>query len=60
MTPTLKARRLDDRDLVNGRWIARNAPHGTWGGYTNWFCRCDPCRAANTRGMRTYIERTTR
>lgn len=29
-------------------------PHGTIGGYNNHRCRCDECRAANTRNMRRY------
>jgi hypothetical protein len=28
--------------------------HGTQDGYTNHDCRCDRCRAANTRAMRKY------
>lgn len=27
-------------------------PHGTRGGYSNWGCRCQPCRTANTVGNR--------
>lgn len=60
MTPALKAKRLAARQLVNGKLVAPGAPHGTWGGYTNWFCRCDRCRTANTAGMRSYLARKER
>lgn len=26
--------------------------HGTGGGYTNWYCRCDDCKAANRDSQR--------
>ena len=28
--------------------------HGTVGGYTNWRCRCDSCKAAQTANQRSY------
>lgn len=31
---------------ANGDWYApRASTHGTSSTYTNWGCRCDPCRA---------------
>lgn len=33
----------------NGKPYAVDAPnHGTVSTYTNWGCRCDPCREVNT------------
>ena len=51
----LRAKRMAQRQLVDGRLVNPNAAHGTWGGYTNWFCRCPRCRDANTRAMRAYL-----
>ncbi|MDP7727619.1 hypothetical protein [Mycobacterium sp. TY813] len=31
--------------------------HGTTNGYGNLGCRCDLCRAANTRNRRAYLAR---
>lgn len=31
-------------------------PHG-YGGYTNWMCRCDVCRAAKREHNRAYMAR---
>lgn len=33
-----------------GYWLntSPDCPHGEWGGYNNWGCRCTPCTAANT------------
>jgi hypothetical protein len=30
-------------------------PHGTTNGYKNYGCRCDKCRAANTRFQRKWM-----
>lgn len=29
-------------------------PHGTYGGYNNWLCRCQPCTDAHLARMRAY------
>ena len=34
--------------------------HGTGGGYSNWGCRCDRCRAAFAKDHREYMWRTGR
>jgi hypothetical protein len=39
-TAAQKAKRAANQD---------RAPHGTASGYTNWRCRCDPCKAAGAR-----------
>ena len=28
-------------------WVSPDAPHGTLNGYSNYDCRCVPCRRAN-------------
>lgn len=37
--------------------IPPHVPHGTLSTYTNWQCRCDPCRAANTSYKHTHRTR---
>lgn len=32
------------------------APHGTRGGYSNWGCRCEPCKVAHSVYMKAYRE----
>jgi hypothetical protein len=32
-------------------------PHGTFGGYVNWACRCDPCSEANSAKCADYQAR---
>lgn len=42
-----KARREErfaERVMVDGNLVHPEAKHGTIGGYTNFGCRCEPCR----------------
>lgn len=42
---------------ANGDWFAASVlDHGTSSAYTNWGCRCDPCRGAATRRNREWRE----
>jgi hypothetical protein len=42
----------------NGKPYAVHAPrHGTLSTYTNWGCRCDPCRVANRVKCSLYNEK---
>jgi hypothetical protein len=44
LTRRRKHRRRDQREFIDGRWVATQAPeHGSWTIYVNWFCRCKPC-----------------
>jgi hypothetical protein len=40
----LKAQRV----LIDGRWVHPDAPHGRRHSYSEYWCRCIPCTAANT------------
>ena len=50
------ATRLYEKDIRDRR-RSRELPegmHGTIGGYRNWSCRCDECRAAQAASIRAY------
>lgn len=62
--PDVKEKRREyQREYSKQRW--RNRPklalddprHGTWTGYSNWGCRCDPCREAGHEYQREYSKR---
>ena len=45
------------RTLKSRAWYERTLtpiPHGTYGGYTNHYCRCDECKAARAEYSRQY------
>ena len=42
---------------IEGRGDEMDIPHGTESGYQNWYCRCDPCKAAGARMNREALER---
>lgn len=49
MTPEVREQRRQNRALVRGRLVALPLDgyfHATSGGYTNRFCRCEPCTEA--------------
>lgn len=53
------AQRADRR--ARGGLPPGDSRHGTHTGYTNWCCRCDPCRAAGSDlNRRTRLARETR
>ena len=47
-TPTARKVKVLDAD---------DPRHGTIGGYTNYSCRCDECRAANNAHQADYMRR---
>ena len=58
MGEKLGQRRLE-RVQVDGAWYHPRAPHGTLDGYTNWGCRCAPCRQAMRDYQQDYRARRT-
>jgi DNA-binding CsgD family transcriptional regulator len=45
--PATRVMRQRQRELVDGRLVAVNAPaHGRYTTYSNWACRCLPCTDA--------------
>jgi hypothetical protein len=46
--------RMNERELIDGRWTATNPKltHGKPTTYVNWVCRCVPC--TNAHAERTY------
>lgn len=48
------ARRMAERtEGENGKPYAPNSPcHGSYSGYNEWFCRCDPCTSAYSIGRK--------
>lgn len=51
MTSTPAARAVR---VARGRANPELIPHGTLSGYTNWKCRCYPCRDAQLERQRAY------
>jgi hypothetical protein len=46
----IRARRLAERVMVDGRWVHPTAPHGSNSTYNAYGCRCIPCTDAHAIG----------
>lgn len=52
-----RARRLEKRIQVDGRWFHPDAPHGSDNGYNAYGCRCLECRTVHAAEVRAWRER---
>jgi len=48
----LRAKRMAERVLVNGRLVHPKPKHGTTNGYFHYGCRCVDCTAARTAAQK--------
>jgi hypothetical protein len=57
---TRRAKRKAERNLVDGRLVHPEAPHGTDRAYTDFGCQCVPCTAAHAASLAEYRAKRAR